>query len=103
MKIIINSIWEQVPTCCQKLTEWGTPRTGDGQFINPSDIITDKAGNVYVVDSENDRIQKFDNTGKFITKWSINSPFGVAVDPNGKVYVIDQNDASVEIYSPTSP
>jgi hypothetical protein len=30
----------------------------------------DSSGNVFVADSNNDRIQKFTNTGTFIRKWS---------------------------------
>lgn len=59
----------------------------------------DKAGNLYVVDAGNDRIQKFDSNGNYITKWSVGSPAGIAIDQNGKAYVINQNTGGVEIYS----
>ena len=40
----------------------------------------DTTGNVYVVDSGNARVQKFDNDGQFLTKWgglgSGNGQFG---------------------------
>ncbi|MCP5017469.1 MAG: 6-bladed beta-propeller, partial [Ketobacter sp.] len=35
----------------------------------PSGIAVDGSGNVYVVDFENHRIQKFDSEGDFLTKW----------------------------------
>jgi DNA-binding beta-propeller fold protein YncE len=42
---------------------------------------------VYV--SGGDRLQKFDARGNFITMWAIPEPAGVAVGPDGSVYVVD--------------
>ena len=33
---------------------------------NPTDIATDSAGNVYVLDAENDKVQKFTTDGTFV-------------------------------------
>ncbi len=41
------------------LTQWGSVGTGNGQFYNPYGIGFDAAGNVYVADTFNHRIQKF--------------------------------------------
>ena len=78
---------------------WGTKGSEDGQFFGPKGITVDFAGNVYVVDSENNRIQKFDSSGTFIAKWgsygSGNGEFafpkGIVSDVTGKVYVVDGN------------
>ncbi len=56
------------------------------------------AGHVFVVDTNNRRIQKFDSNGVFLSKWGTSGngagqfvePFGVAVDGNGQVYVVDR-------------
>ena len=71
---------------------------GDGQLYFPTGIYIDKSRYVYVADTYNDRIQKFDNNGTFITKWGYSGtengnfslPADIAVDPSGKyVYVAD--------------
>jgi tripartite motif-containing protein 71 len=59
--------------------QWGSKGSGDGQFeFVPDDpnagplagfIAVDAQGNVYVSDSYNHRVQKFDPNGKFLAKW----------------------------------
>ncbi|MGB4478130.1 MAG: hypothetical protein WBI30_04450, partial [Candidatus Methanoculleus thermohydrogenotrophicum] len=41
------------------LTTLGSYGKGDGEFRNPSGVAVDAAGNVYVADRGNGRIQKF--------------------------------------------
>jgi outer membrane protein assembly factor BamB len=66
-----------VPSCClQMVGEWGGFGTGTtpGVFNLSSsftaDADTDPSGNVYVVDTGNDRIQKFNSCGQFLTQWN---------------------------------
>ena len=47
----------------------GSQGTGDGQFNNLFGVAVDAAGNVYVADYNNARIQKFDTSGLYITQW----------------------------------
>ncbi|MDD5023840.1 MAG: 6-bladed beta-propeller, partial [Methanoregula sp.] len=55
----------------------------------------DSSGNVYVTDSGNVRIQKFNSSGAFLTMWAGNGgdyfedPWGIAVDPSNNVFVSD--------------
>ena len=70
------------------VTTWGGTGSGAGKFISPELDAVDSSGNVYVADTLNNRIQKFNFNGSFITQWSTASgPYGVAVDPSGNVYV----------------
>ena len=48
---------------------WGGSGSGNGQFGTPQGIAVDGDGAVYVVDTLNDRVNKFTSTGAFITRW----------------------------------
>jgi DNA-binding beta-propeller fold protein YncE len=40
-----------------------------GEFNNPQGLAVDQAGDVYVADASNSRIQKFDSSGQFLLSW----------------------------------
>jgi len=73
--------------------------SGNGEFNYPFSVATDPAGNVYVADYQNNRIQKFDGMGTYLAQWGsygsgdlqFISPTGVTTDAAGNVYVIDSN------------
>jgi len=84
---------------------------GDGQFDGPTDIAIDAAGNIYVVDSGNHRIQKFDSTGKFLGKWGTRGsgdgqfefPIGIALDSSGRfAYVTDKGNHRIQKFDVSS-
>jgi tripartite motif-containing protein 71 len=89
--------------------ETGVYGKSNGQFSNPGGIATDHSGDVYVVDGGNNRIQKFDSNGKFITKWGTNGtvdgqfskPLGIATDNSGNVYVADNLNDRVQKFNST--
>lgn len=96
--------WERY----ELVTTWGSRGTENGQFINPSDIAVDSSGNVYVADTDNHRIQKFNSDGAFITKWGsfgtrgagqFSYPSGVAVDSSGNVWVSSISDYAVQKFN----
>jgi len=53
--------------------------TGNGQFNAPEGVAVDGSGNVFVVDSFNNRIQKFTNPGTFLTAWGSHARGGQAL------------------------
>ena len=79
------------------LLKWGGFGTLSGRFNTPVGVTVDAAGNVYVADRMNHRVQKFTSDGTFLTAWGslgsadgqFTEPFGVAVDAAGNVYVSD--------------
>lgn len=56
-------------TAAGAFSSWGGTGAGNGQFNRPTGIAVDHNGNVYVADTMNHRIQKFNSTGGFITAW----------------------------------
>jgi len=102
----------------------GVSGTNDGtgsaaQFNQPAGIAVDGAGNLYVADSANDTIRKVAPVG---TNWVVTtlagiggffgsrdgtnsdarfiSPFGVAVDTNGILYVADSGNEVIRKITP---
>jgi cytochrome c-type biogenesis protein CcmE len=73
---------------------------------NPTDIATDNAGNVYVLDTENDKVQKFTTNGTFVKEWSIQRTKAselvltdIAADNAGNVYVLDAGSNRVQKFT----
>jgi DNA-binding beta-propeller fold protein YncE len=68
-----------------------------GQFDKPRGIAADAAGNLYVADLGNSRIQKFSPEGEFLktfgksgtSEGELREPNGITVDSAGKIYVAD--------------
>jgi len=50
---------------------FGSPGSGEGQLNQPTDVAVDGDGNMYVVDTENDRVQVWDPDGHYVRQWSI--------------------------------
>jgi len=79
-----------------------------GTFNEPWGVAVAPNGNVYVMDTWNYRIQKFNANGEFLSMWGTNgfaeSPFafygprGVAVDADGKVFVVDTGNKRVVVF-----
>jgi len=77
--------------------QWGRPGNGRGEFSNPVGVAVGPDGSVYVTDYEQDRIQKFTPTGRFLEAFGssgsepgqFSAPAGLAVDAAGALYVAD--------------
>ncbi|MCI2429917.1 SMP-30/gluconolactonase/LRE family protein [Candidatus Acetothermia bacterium] len=85
----------------------GPLQVGDGQFNEPTSVAVDSAGNVYVADSGNHRIQKFDPNGKFLARWGrrgastaqFETPRGLTIDGKGDILVVDQGNDRVQKFT----
>lgn len=71
--------------------QWGRKGAGDGEFDLVHDSVIDKNGLIYIADRVNERVQVFDATGKFITKWTnIGAAWGLAYSPQeDAIYMCD--------------
>ncbi|MDH5659079.1 MAG: fibronectin type III domain-containing protein, partial [Nitrosopumilus sp.] len=104
--------------------KFGTTGTGNNNLNNPTDIILDKNGkNIYVVDSNNHRINVFDDDGDYDFKYGtfcdmtsiqncndnadgadndgdgqFNNPISIARDTLGNFFVVDEGNQRVQIF-----
>lgn len=88
--------------CYALVYEIGTTGDNDAEFNLPSAIDVDTNSNVYIVDTDNNRIQKFDAKGTFIKEFGSSEllyPGGIAVTDAGDVYVADKGNHRIVRYS----
>ena len=74
---------------------WGKKGTAPGDFETPHTLAMDSRGRLFVGDRGNNRIQIFDQEGKFLEEWKqFGRPSGIFIDRNDILYVADhQSDA----------
>ncbi len=99
--------------------------SGDGnlatlaQLNKPVGIAVDAAGNVYIADTNNSRIRKVSTDGTIATiagkgigysgdggpatSATLNFPRGIAVAPNGNIYVADTGNNAIRLLTPSFP
>jgi DNA-binding beta-propeller fold protein YncE len=63
------------------LKSWGDRGNKEGELNTPHSIAADAAGNIYVADRGNRRIQVFDGDGKFLRIMKIDVPFDETTRP----------------------
>ncbi len=95
------------------IESWGgysgtEPNAAEGLFNEPWGVAVARDGSVYVTDTWNHRVQKFDAHGKFIMTWgyfgqeespdAFWGPRGIAVDKSGLVYVADTGNKRIAIF-----
>lgn len=88
------------------LFAFGSEGDQAGQFRNPSGIAIDPEGNVYIADTGNNRVQKFDRYGRFLRQvggfgWGreqFDRPLDVCASTGLDVFVADYNNERIERY-----
>ena len=85
------------------LRAWGPWGRGIAQLNYPVAVATDHSRNIYVLDTGNERIQKFDPACSYITQWAssrgaLSRPMGILVDALDHVYVADTDNSRVQEY-----
>ena len=97
----------------------GGPGTGPGQFnaqYAPAvgGIAVAANGNIYATDTWGERVEEFSPTGTFIRAWgqgNLNQtnlkpddfygPRGIAIAPNGNIYVADTGHRRIQVFDPS--
>src|SRR6266851_5329151 len=76
---------------------WGKKGTGSGEFDCPHTLAFDSKGRLFVGDRQNNRIQIFDQDGRFIAEWKqFGRPSGIFIDKNDVLYVADSESRGGE-------
>jgi DNA-binding beta-propeller fold protein YncE len=95
--------YEHIQAALSPQRTLGSGGAASGQFQAPRGLALGADGSLYVADSRNHRIQRFAPDGTVLSVWGIfadiskgdapggtfNEPWGVAVGPDGSVYVSD--------------
>lgn len=85
----------------------GVPGLDGTHFNMPTDVVVNTAGEIYVSDGYgNSRVAKFSPDGKFLMDWGskgdrpgeFDTPHGIAIDAQGRIYVADRANARVEVF-----
>ncbi|MEM7115242.1 MAG: 6-bladed beta-propeller [Chloroflexota bacterium] len=85
----------------------GSSGSSDGEFNTASGITVDSSGNVYVADTANNRVQKFDSNGNHLLTIGgsgtgagrFNNPKDVAVDSSGNIFVADSGNNRIQKFN----
>ena len=80
----------------------------DRSFSSVFGITTDRSGNIYVADSEQKRVQKFDEAGSFqmsvgssgVGPLQFKSPVDMVLDSEGRLFVLDSELDRVTVFNP---
>ena len=85
----------------------GSIGSGPGQLGRPTDVARDAAGNLYLADDGNLRVEVLSSAGDFVAQWGsygsaagqFEAPLAIAVGPDGLVYVTDDVTQRVEAFT----
>jgi RHS repeat-associated protein len=90
------------------IRQFGKAGSNYGQFNKPEGIAVDSAGNLYIVDDSNNRVQEFNSTGGFLASFGefgtsegqFYGPVGIAISSGGDMYVTNTYTNQIEIWAP---
>lgn len=90
------------------LFDFGARGSGPGEFSMPCDLAVGGAGELYVADSGNLRVQTFDHQGKYLMSFATagrrpgqpGRPKAVAAGAAGEVYVVDILFGNFQVFDP---
>jgi len=94
-----------------RLGKEGVAGDGTDVFNKPSDMLVAPNGDIFVADGHdaggNNRIIKFDNSGKYLMQWGetggdhgqFRDPHALAMDSQGRLFVGDRGNSRLQIFS----
>jgi DNA-binding beta-propeller fold protein YncE len=93
-----------------RLGKAGVAGSGHDTFNMPSDVLVAPNGDIFVADGHggmsNNRIVKFDKTGKYLKEWGVKGtapgqfdiPHALAMDSQGRLFVGNRNNNRIDIF-----
>jgi sugar lactone lactonase YvrE len=86
---------------------FGATGAGNGQLTHPADVARDSAGNLWVVDQGNNRIEQFGKEGEFLKSvgtlgagnGQFNRPTAIAISGAGSILVADAGNSRIEVFN----
>lgn len=96
---------ETTPSATSPIGSFGT---SPGQFRDTRAVATDSVGNLYVADRLNNRVEKFDPSGKLLMEFGtagsgagqLSEPCGIAVTSAGNIWVAEMGNKRVQEFNP---
>ncbi len=93
------------------VSEFGGKGEGEAQFAETLFVAFGSDGAIYITDTDNFRIQKFDETGSFVfyiqmaeeSDFRFINPTDIAVDSNNAIYVMDWMFTEISDTTPQAP
>ena len=90
--------------------QFGSTGTGDGQFTSPCGIARDSANNIYVVDSGNNRVMRFNSAGNYVDQFGslgtgngqFSIPYGIVIDSTDTIFILDTGNNRVQKFDSSS-
>jgi sugar lactone lactonase YvrE len=75
-----------------------------GALSNPTGIAVDGSGNIWVVDTGNNRVVEFNGSGVYQAAYGslgaaagqYNTPTGITIDASNNLYIVDDNNSRVQ-------
>jgi len=72
------------------------------------DLAVDVGNNLYITDTYNHRVLKYDSSGVFATQWGttgvagtvpgqFDRPYGITIGPDGNIYIVDSGNDRVQV------
>jgi DNA-binding beta-propeller fold protein YncE len=105
-----SGVWQfTIPSSGCTGTVWPAcpASSANGQFDTPTGVAVDGSGNIWVTDTNNNRVQKFNNTGVFQStsgtlgtgNGQFNQPWGITIDGSGNFLVTDSGNCRVQKFN----
>ena len=95
-------------TVCTPILQFGVLGSAPGQFNTPRDVAVDAAGDIYVADAANSRIEAFSDAGVFLwqagglgsASSNLNVPIGISYDATtNEVLVADTGHSAIKAFA----